>query len=241
MTRVIDGGWTFSCSASSPGVIASCTSRADNAASWVSDSTASVKPEAVRSARKRRASLLTEIRRAVASPPSVLVWVTVIRNLALLPVSRLSCPLKYITSADHTRPATPTYSGRVTETRRPEPRPAPPPPLEANERLVTGSITACWAVALIVLVIIRGSLPGDARWWLWTCVTGLAMGLFGLWYVPRLQRGRARAAAQRAAGPDQSAPEQVPPDQVPPDHSAPRDSGSNTVSSTETPGKSTRS
>jgi hypothetical protein len=139
----------------------------------------------------------------------------------------------------------------VTETRRPEPRPAPPPPLEANERLVTGSVTACWAVALIVLVIIRGSLPAGARWWLWTCVTGLAMGLFGLWYVPRLQRGRARAAARRAAGPDQSAPVQpVPdqsapvqpvPDQVSPDHSAPRDSGSNTVSSTETPGKSTRS
>ncbi len=111
---------------------------------------------------------------------------------------------------------------------------------------MTSSITACWAVALIVLVIIRGSLPGDARWWLWTCVTGLAMGLFGLWYVPRLQRGRAQAAARRAAGPDQSVPDQpvpgqVSPDQVPPDHSAPRDSGSNTVSSTETPGKSTRS
>ncbi len=121
----------------------------------------------------------------------------------------------------------------MTETRRPEPRPAPPPPLEANERLVTGSITACWAVALIVLVIIRGSLPADARWWLWTCVTGLAMGLFGLWYVPRLQRGRARAAAQRAGSPM--------PGQVSPDQSAPRDSGSNTVSSTETPGKSTRS
>jgi len=125
----------------------------------------------------------------------------------------------------------------VTETRRPEPRPAPPPPLEASEKLVTGSVTACWAVALIVLVIIRGSLPADARWWLWTCVTGLAMGLFGLWYVPRLQRGRTRAAARRAAaGPDQPATDQVPPGQ-----SAPRDSGSNTVSSTETPGKSTRS
>jgi hypothetical protein len=119
----------------------------------------------------------------------------------------------------------------VTETRRPEPRPAPPPPLEANERLVTRSITACWAVALIVLVIVRGSLPADARWWLWTCVTGLAMGLFGLWYVPRLERGRARAAARRAARPDQ----------VSPDQSAPRASGSNTVSSTETPGNSTRS
>jgi ABC-type nickel/cobalt efflux system permease component RcnA len=107
--------------------------------------------------------------------------------------------------------------------------PAPPPPLEANDQVVTGTVTAGWAVALIVLLIIRGSLPADARWWLWTCVTGLVMGLFGLWYVPRLKRGRTRAAARRAAQADQGA------------QSAPRDSGSNTVSSTETPGKSTMS
>ena len=62
MTRVIDGGCTFSCSASSPGVMAWCTSRADKAASWVSDSTASVSPEAARWARRRRASRLTAIR-----------------------------------------------------------------------------------------------------------------------------------------------------------------------------------
>ena len=104
-------------------------------------------------------------------------------------------------------------------------RPTPPPPLEANDQLVTGSITAGWAVALIVLLIVRNDLPADARWWLWTCVTGLVMGLFGLWYVPHLKRGRARAAARSA----QAA------------QSAPRDSGSNTVSSTDTPGKSTRS
>jgi hypothetical protein len=105
------------------------------------------------------------------------------------------------------------------------PTPTPPPPLEANDQLVTGSITVGWAVALIVLLIVRNSLPADARWWLWTCVTGLVMGLFGLWYVPRLKRGRARAAARS----DQAA------------QSAPRDSGSNTVSSTDTPGKSTMS
>jgi ABC-type nickel/cobalt efflux system permease component RcnA len=103
-------------------------------------------------------------------------------------------------------------------------RQAPPPPLEANDQLVTGSIAVGWALALIVLLIVRGSLPADARWWIWTCATGLAMGLFGLWYVPRYKRARARAAARRAR-----------------DQSAPRDSGSNTVSSTETPGKSTRS
>ena len=105
-----------------------------------------------------------------------------------------------------------------------ESRQAPPPPLEANDQLVTGSITVGWALALIVLLIVRGSLPADARWWIWTCATGLVMGLFGLWYVPRYKRARARAAARRAA-----------------DQSAPRDNGSNTVSSTDTPGKSTRS
>jgi hypothetical protein len=112
----------------------------------------------------------------------------------------------------------------VKQSRVKESRPAPPPPLEANDQLVAGIVTAGWALALIVLLIVRGSLPADARWWIWTCATGLAMGLFGLWYVPRFKRARARAAARRAAA-----------------QSAPRDSGSNTVSSRDTPGKSTMS
>ena len=107
-------------------------------------------------------------------------------------------------------------------------RPSPPPPLEADDQLVIRVITAGWAIALVVLLIVRGSLPADERWWIWTCVAGLAFGLFAMWYVPRLKRGRTRAAAgQEPAGPE--------------DQSAPRDSGSNTVSSTETPGRSTRS
>jgi len=105
------------------------------------------------------------------------------------------------------------------------PRPSPPPPLEANDQVVIWVGTACWAVALVVLLIVRGSLPADQRWWIWTCVCGMAFGLFASWYVPRLKRGRARAAARRATE----------------DQSAPRDSGSNTVSPTEIPGSSTRS
>jgi hypothetical protein len=112
----------------------------------------------------------------------------------------------------------------VKESRVKESRPAPPPPLEANDRLVTVAGTAGWALALIVLFIVRGSLSAADRWWIWTCATGLVMGLFALWYVPRFKRARARAAARRAAA-----------------QSAPRDSGSNTVSSTDTPGKSTKS
>ena len=104
------------------------------------------------------------------------------------------------------------------------PRPSPPPPLEADDKLVIRVITAGWVVALVVLLIVRNSLPPGQRWWIWTCVCGVAFGLFGLWYVPRLKRRRARAADERGTG-----------------QSAPRDNGSNTVSPTEIPGSSTRS
>jgi hypothetical protein len=119
-------------------------------------------------------------------------------------------------------------------------RPAPPPPLEADDQLVIRIITAGWAVALVVLLIVRGSLPAGERWWVWTCVAGLAFGIFGLWYVPRLKRGRAHAAAGRAEAEAAAGPETAGP-AVGEAQSAPRDSGSNTVSSTDTPGKSTRS
>ncbi len=112
----------------------------------------------------------------------------------------------------------------MKQTREPGPRLSPPPPLEGNDQLVTRVITAGWAIALVVLLVIHGSLRPGVRWWIWTCVAGLGLGLFGLWYLPRLKRSRSRAAQARAR-----------------DQSAPRDSGSNTVSSTETPGRSTRS
>jgi len=110
---------------------------------------------------------------------------------------------------------------------REERRPAPPP-REANDRLVTGVGTAAWAVALVVLLIARDAIPAGSRWWVWTCVTGVAMGLFALWYVPVLKRGRQRAAAQRDQPSGDSGYES-------------RDNGSKTVSSTETPGSSTKS
>src|SRR5215472_3137660 len=78
-----------------------------------------------------------------------------------------------------------------------EPHPAPPA-LEANDQLVTATITAAWAVALVVLQILRNQIPPSERWWIWVCVAGVAMGLFALWYVPRMKRARARSAARRA-------------------------------------------
>ena len=80
-------------------------------------------------------------------------------------------------------------------------RPAPPP-LEANDELVTAIFTAAWAVALVVLLVLRNQIPPSERWWIWTCVAGVVMGLFALWYVPRMKRARARSAARRAQAQD---------------------------------------
>ena len=81
----------------------------------------------------------------------------------------------------------------VSNARRPAPE-----PLEANDQMVTAVITAGWAVALIVLLLVRSDIPAHDRWWIWTCVTGLGLGVFGLLYVPRLKRSRERAARRRA-------------------------------------------
>ncbi len=106
-------------------------------------------------------------------------------------------------------------------------RPAPPP-LEANDQRVAASGTAAWAIALVVLLVLRTHIPAADQWWIWTCVAGVCMGLFGLWYVPRTKRARARRAQRRAEARAAAAAQ-------------PCSSDSKTVSSTETPGTSTRS
>jgi hypothetical protein len=78
---------------------------------------------------------------------------------------------------------------------RPE-RPVPPP-LEGDDRLITGVITAGWVVALVVLLIVRDSLAPADRWWVWVAAFGTFMGLFGFAYVPHLKRSRNRAAERR--------------------------------------------
>ena len=99
-----------------------------------------------------------------------------------------------------------------------------PPPLEANDQLVTATITAAWAVGLVVLLVVRNQIPPSERWWIWTCAAGVAMGLFALWYVPRMKRARARSAARRAQAQAQDAETQAPrqPASAPPRRPRPR-------------------
>ena len=54
-------------------------------------------------------------------------------------------------------------------------------------------------MALVVLLIVRGSLPAADRWWIWVAAFGTVLGLFGLVYVPYLKRSRARTAERRRA------------------------------------------
>ncbi|HEX9034842.1 MAG TPA: DUF2530 domain-containing protein [Streptosporangiaceae bacterium] len=86
-----------------------------------------------------------------------------------------------------------------------------PPPLEGNDQLITAAGTIAWAVALVVLLILRSQLSSSDHWWIWTCVVGVGLGLFGLAYVPRLKRSRARKAARGGAergdaGPGETGP-----------------------------------
>ncbi|HMH90323.1 MAG TPA: DUF2530 domain-containing protein [Streptosporangiaceae bacterium] len=74
-----------------------------------------------------------------------------------------------------------------------------PPPLEGNDQLITAVITGGWAIALIVILLVRGHLAPADRWWTWVTVTGTGIGLFGLGFVPWLKRSRRRSAERREA------------------------------------------
>lgn len=107
---------------------------------------------------------------------------------------------------------------------RPPPRRPAPPPLETNDVGVAAAGTVAWLIALLVLLVV--DLPESATWWRWVCVTGIGIGLFAIWYVPRLQRSRAADARRRAEAkaaatesPDPLAATEPPPGTAPPDES----------------------
>lgn len=80
----------------------------------------------------------------------------------------------------------------MTSERQPDPS-----PLETNDALIAAIGAATFAVAFVVLLIVP--LDPSHHWWRWVCATGCAMGLFGYWYIPRLERSRAAAAERRTA------------------------------------------
>lgn len=77
-----------------------------------------------------------------------------------------------------------------------------PPPLEGPDRLVAATGALAWAVALIVLVALSlaGQLPAAQHWWIWTCVAGVGLGLFGVVSIPWIKRGKGKTQAANAPG-----------------------------------------
>ena len=68
---------------------------------------------------------------------------------------------------------------------------APTEPIDVPTRTIVLVGTAIWAVALVVTLAVPALHTGERSWWPWTCVTGIALGAFALWYV---SRGKGSAA-----------------------------------------------
>jgi hypothetical protein len=59
-------------------------------------------------------------------------------------------------------------------------------PLDHDGLVPIAVITAAWAVAAVVLFVMRDSLAEDDHtWWLWTCIAGFGLGLLGYAYSRR--------------------------------------------------------
>ncbi len=70
-----------------------------------------------------------------------------------------------------------------------ESAPVEPPSLSTRTIVIVG--ITIWAVALVVTLLVPALHTGERSWWPWTCVSGIALGLFAGWYV---RRGRGNAA-----------------------------------------------
>ena len=70
-----------------------------------------------------------------------------------------------------------------------------PVPLETDDVRLVAIGTIGWAVALLVLVVLRVAEVGEVRgWWLGMCGYGIALGLFGIRYCRRRRLAIARDA-----------------------------------------------
>jgi hypothetical protein len=64
-----------------------------------------------------------------------------------------------------------------------------PPPLETDDVRIVAGGTALWALALVALAVLRLAGVDVHGWWLAMCAAGAVLGLVGVRYCARRQRG----------------------------------------------------
>ena len=76
-------------------------------------------------------------------------------------------------------------------------------PLDVDGVRTVAVGAALWLLAFVALLPFYGRLAEDGRtWWLWTCLSGFGLGLFGYEYCRRRRRARVERegrADERAA------------------------------------------
>jgi hypothetical protein len=78
----------------------------------------------------------------------------------------------------------------MSRARRPD-----PPPLETDDVKIIAGGTAAWAVAFVVLLVVR-LLGADVHtWWILMCASGALLGLVGVRYCQRRRDAIARDRA----------------------------------------------
>ncbi|GAA1897100.1 DUF2530 domain-containing protein [Streptomyces sodiiphilus] len=74
-----------------------------------------------------------------------------------------------------------------------------PEPLEGNIPAVVVTGTVIWALLFLgQLPFYRWYADRGHEWWIWSCLAGAGLGLWGLWYVRR-REAAIKAAEQNAA------------------------------------------
>jgi hypothetical protein len=84
------------------------------------------------------------------------------------------------------------YGGLVPRRHATRPDPAP---LETDDVKVVAVVTAAWALALVVLVVLRLTGQDVHGWWMVMCGYGIALGLYGVRYCRRRHAAIARDEA----------------------------------------------
>jgi len=75
--------------------------------------------------------------------------------------------------------------------------------------------TVVWTIALLALLPFTHRLADEDRsWLLWTCLTGVLLGLAGITFTTRRRRRRSARPALRGADPARQAPPRAPSDET---------------------------